>query len=230
MACATGAVGAADAATSPKALRAAILKAELVQHSVHYVTVTSQVGGSQGGVRARDVADVARDRGIQRWTVFSKSGKPGHLTILMIHSNAYVHGDALGLEWAGFGAGTWASQYAGKWLSIPHDSSNYLSSIYALVTRNVTIGSFARGCLPQSGLSLVTSTVGGRTMRGLRGTAPDGGVLTTYVHQRGTPLPVGGIEAQGNGALVGLGRVTLSDWNEPVIVKAPTHSIPFNPP
>jgi len=219
MACATGAVGAADAATSPEALRAVILKAELAQHSVHYVTVTSYVGGSMGGVRARDVADVARDRGIQRWTVFSKSGKTGHLTILVVHSTAYVHGDAFGLQWGGFGKV--GSGFAGKWFSIPHNSP-----IYALVARNITIGSFARGCVPRSHLSFVTGTVGGRTMRGLRGTAPDGGVVTTYVQESGRPLPVEGIEVE-YGVQVGLGHVTLSDWNEPIHVEAPTHSVPM---
>jgi hypothetical protein len=228
MACATGAVCAGDAATSPKALRAVILEAELAQHSVHYVTATSYVGG-MGGVRARDVADVARDRGIQRWTVFSLlSGRTGHLTILVVHSTAYVRGDAFGLEWAGFGAV--ASRYAGKWFSVPRveivGGRGRNSPIYVLVARNVTIGSFARGCVPRSHLSLATGTVGGRTMRGLRGTAPDGGVLTTYVHESGTPLPVEGIEVE-YGAQVGLGHVTLSAWNEPVRVQAPTHSVPI---
>jgi hypothetical protein len=194
-----------------------MLKAESAQRSVHYVTATSQVGGSQGGVRARDVADVARDRGIQRWTVSSKSGKTGHLTIELVHSTAYVNGDAFALRWAGFGA--LPPNYAGKWLSISHHSS-----LYPLVARNVTIGSFARGCVPGSRLSLVTGTVGGRTLRGLRGTAPEGGVLTTYVKKSGTLLPVAGIEIE-RGARVGLGHVTLSDWNEPVHVQAPIHSV-----
>jgi hypothetical protein len=194
-----------------------MLKAESAQRSVHYVTATSQVGGSQGGVRARDVADVARDRGVQRWTVSSKSGKTGHLTIELVHSTAYVNGDAFGLQWAGFGA--LPPGYAGKWLLIPRDSS-----IYALVARNVTIGSFARDSVPGSHLSVVTGTVGGRTLKGLRGTAPQGGVLTTYVHEGGTFLPVAGIEVE-RGARVGLGHVTLSDWNEPVHVQAPTHSV-----
>lgn len=116
LACATAAVGVADAATSPTALRTAILKAELAKQSLHYVTATSQAG-----LRVRDVADVARDRGIQRFTMLSKSGKTGHLTILVVHSTAYFHGDAFALHALGFQT-SFASAVAGKWISIPHDS------------------------------------------------------------------------------------------------------------
>lgn len=215
--------GTAAAATSPKAFRAAVLEAELAQRSVHYVIATSQVGASSPGVRARAVADVARDRGIQRWT-YSKSGKTGHLTILLVHSTPYVHGDRLGLQWAGFGAQV-ADRYAGKWLSIPRNSP-----ISALLVRNVTLGSFAKNSLPAgSDLSLGSGTAGAKPVRALHGTAPEGGSLTIYVPESGTPLPVEGIEVE-SGAQVGLGHVTLSGWNEPVRVRAPTHSVPLQTP
>jgi hypothetical protein len=67
------AVAAAYGARSPRALRAAILKTELARQSVHYLAVTSQAGN-----RVLDVADVARDHGIQRFAVFSKTGRTGH--------------------------------------------------------------------------------------------------------------------------------------------------------
>jgi len=72
VACAIAAVGVADAATSPKALRTATLSAELAKHSFRWVSLLSQAG-----YRMRQVTDVARDRGIQRVT-FSKSSKTGH--------------------------------------------------------------------------------------------------------------------------------------------------------
>jgi hypothetical protein len=223
LACAIAAVGAADAATSPRALRAAILRAELAQQSVHYVTATSQAGQ-----RVRDVADVARDRGIQRFTVFPKSGKTGHLTVLLVHSTAYMHGDAFALHALGFPT-PFAAHNAGKWVSIARNSPPY-----PLVVRNVTLGSLARDVVPGNHLSLVNGTVGGRAVRGLRGTAPkggttapEGGILTTYVPESGPPLPVEGIEFQ-RGSHVPTGRVTFSRWNEPVHVQAPTHSVPIH--
>lgn len=209
------AVGAANAATSPKALRAAILKAALAQHSVHYVTTkTMRAGATQAGTRARDVADVAQHRGIQRWTVSFGSGKPRHITFLVIHSTAYVRGDSASvLTWGGF-----PHLPPGKWFSIPHDSQ-----IYPLIASNVTLGSFVQDVVPANHLSFVSSTVRGRTRKALRGWATEGGVLTLRLRKGGPPLPAEGTEIL-RGIEVGLGHVIVSDWNEPVHVKAPTHS------
>ena len=221
-ACATVTVAVADAATSPTALRTAILKAELAKQSLHYVTATSQAG-----LRVRDVADVARDRGIQRFTMASTSGKIGHVIILVVHSTAYFRGDAFALHALGFQI-SFASALAGKWISIPHTSPTY-----APFARNVTLGSFARDGIPESHLSLVSGTLGGRAIRGLRGraTAEGGiftsgaasksGILTTYIRLSGPPLPVDGTEVERGFS----GRVTFSRWNEPVLVQAPTHSL-----
>jgi hypothetical protein len=213
---ATAAAGAAGAAPSPKTLRTAILKAELAQHSVHYVTTTLRAGATKAGIRARDVADVARDRGIQRWTVSSKSRKLGHIEFLVVHTTAYVRGDtAFVLGWGGF-----PHLHPGKWYSIPHNSQ-----IYPLVARNVTLGSFARDVVPAHHLSILSSTVRGKTLRSLRGWAPEGGVLTIHLRKGGLPLPVEGAEVE-RGIEVGLGHVALSDWNEPVLLTAPTHAPP----
>jgi hypothetical protein len=218
MACALAAVGGADAATAPKALRAAILKAELAQRSVHYVTTTSRPEAAiVVGVRTRDVADVARNRGIQRWKVFWFGGRTGHLTIRLVHSTVYFRGDAVGVLWIGLSP----SSSAGRWFSIRHNSV-----AYSTFARNLTIGSFARDVVPDSHLSLVRGTVGGRTVRGLRGAAPEGGVLTTYVPEGGTSRPAEAIEVE-HGAQFGIGHTTLTNWNEPVHVKAPAHSVPF---
>lgn len=213
---ATVAAGAADAATSPKTLRAAVLEAELAQHSVHYVTTTLRAGATKAGIRARDVADVARDRGIQRWTVSSKSRKLGDITFLVLHTTAYVRGDtAFALGWGGF-----PHLHPGKWYSIPHGSQ-----IYPLVARNVTLGSFARDVVPAHHLSILSGTFHGRTVRSLRGWAPEGGVLTIHLRKGGSPLPVAGAEVE-RGIEVGLGHVVLSDWNEPVHLTAPPHAPP----
>lgn len=214
---ATTAAGAADAATAPKTFRTAIIKAELAQHSVHYVTTTLRAGATKAGFQARDVADVARDRGIQRWTVFSKGKKLGHITFLVVHATAYVRGDTPSvLGWGGF-----PHLHPRKWYSIPHNSQ-----MYPLVARNVTLGSFAREVVPAHHLSILSGTFHGKAMRSLRGWARDqGGVITIYLPKRGSPLPVEGNEVA-RGIEVGLGHVTLSDWNEPVHLTAPNHAPP----
>jgi hypothetical protein len=217
VACAIAAVGSALAATSPSALRAAILRAELVKRSVHYVTRTSEAG-----MKAREVADVGAGRGIQRIS-FSKGGKTGHVTEIVVPGKAYLRGDASGLRALGFPASV-ASGYAGKWVSIPPSSS-----LYAPSARDVTIDSFVRDGVPESQLSLVSGTVGGKAMRGLRGTAPEGGILTVYVPESGPPLVVQGTEVE-TGAHASRGRVILSRWNEPVHVQAPVHSVPIQYP
>jgi hypothetical protein len=208
------AVGAADAATSPKALRAAILRATSAKHSVHYVTASSGLGE-----RIRMVSDVAANRGVQRVT-FSRSGKTGHATTLLVNSTAYIYADAFALqEYMRFPA-SFASHYAEKWISIPRTSRYYQPA-----ARDVTLGSFISDGLPRQHLSVIRATVGGRTLRGLRGTAPEGGTLTLYVPLSGSPLPVAGREVVKAVNLTS--RVSMSRWNEPVRLKAPAHVVPI---
>lgn len=165
------------------------------------------------------VSDVAGNRGIQRVT-FSRSGKTGHATTLLVNSTAYIRADAFALrEYMRFPA-SFASRYAGKWMSIPRTSRYYQPA-----ARDVTIGSFISDSLPQRHLSVVRGTVGGRTLRGLRGTAPEGGTLTLYVPTSGSPLPVAGKEVVA--ALSVTSRVVMSRWNEPVRVQAPAHAEPL---
>lgn len=214
-------VGTADAAASPKALRAAILKADLAKHSVHYVSVST----ASGGRHARDVADVGRTSGIQRVT-FSQNGKTGRQTTLVIHSTGYLHGDAFALHAMGF-PNSFVSRYAGKWISIPHTSP-----LYAPLAQDVTLGSFARNGLPRTHLTVVGGTIAGKPMRGLRGTAPaseGGGTLTVYVPTSGPPLTSEGTLVI-RGAHAGTAHVTVSRWNEPVHVHAPAHAVPVQIP
>ena len=50
--------------------------------------------------------------------------------------------------------------------------------------------------LPRTHLSLVSGMVGGRAMKGLRGTSTQGGTITTYVPESGPTLPVEAIEVE----------------------------------
>jgi hypothetical protein len=196
------------------ALRAAILKAELAKHSVRWVSFLSQ-----GGDRMRQVTDVAKNRGIQRVTV-SKGDKTGHETTLLLRSTAYLRGDAFALRDLGLSASQ-AARYAGKWISFHHGSTSY-----ALLGTDLTVGSILMDDVARTHLSLVSGTVGGKAMRGLRGTSDQGGTITTYIRKSGPPLPVEVIEVEHH-AHARSGHSTFSRWNEPVHVSAPAHSTPF---
>lgn len=116
VACAVAAIGTADAATSPQALRSAILEAALAKHSVHYVTV-----GTVLGARTKTIGDAAKGRGIRRVT-YSRQGKTGHATTRLVGSTAYVRGDAFALRAYMRLPRSFASRHAGQWISIPHNS------------------------------------------------------------------------------------------------------------
>ena len=212
VACAIAAVGSAYAAPSPLALRAAILEAEGAEHSVRWVSFLTQ-----GGMRMRQVTDVARNRGIQRVT-FSKGGQTGHETTLLVGAAVYLHGDVFALRELGLSTSQ-AARYAGKWISFHHGAKGY-----ALLARDLTVASIAMDDLARTHLSIVGGRVGGRTMKGLRGTSREGITETTYVPKSGPPLPVEAIGVEHPG----IGHATFSRWNEPVHVRAPAHSTPFH--
>jgi hypothetical protein len=214
VACTVAAVGTADAAISPRALRSAILKAALAKHSVHYVAV-----GTVLGARTKMVSDVAADRGIKRVT-YSRKGRTGHATITVVESTAYVRGDAFALRAYMQLPKSFASHHEGQWISIPHSSP-----VYRLATIDVTFGSFVSDSVPRHRLSVVRATVAGKKLRGLRGKAPGrSGTLTVFVPRSGPALPVEGRRVV-RGAYPATSRVTMSHWNEPVRVKAPTHAV-----
>lgn len=216
VACGAAAAGVADAANSPASLRTAILRAVSAKHSVRYVTVSSG-----GGARMKMVSDVAGREGIQRVT-FSKNGRTGHATTLVVKSTGYIRGDAFTLHaYMGFPT-SFASQFAGQWISIPPTSP-----LYRPVAIDVTFGSFVSHALPKGHLTLVSDSIQGTRLRGLRGTSVEGpGTLTIYVPTSGNPLPVEG-KAVSSGAHPGTSTISLSRWNERVRVQAPTQATPL---
>lgn len=216
VACTVWAAGVADAASSPTALRAAILQATLAKHSVHYVTVSSG-----DGAHMRMVSDAGSDRGIQRVT-FSKGGRTGHADSLVVGSTAYIRGDAFALHaYMGFPR-SFASHYAGRWVSIPPTSP-----VYAPVAIDVTFPSFASHMIPEAPLSVVRGPAGARNLTGLRGRSSEGpGIATVYVPSNGAALPVKGTAAAAASQPVGT-VVTMSRWNEAVRVQAPANAVPL---
>jgi hypothetical protein len=216
VACTVAAVASADAAISPRALRSAILKAALANHSVHYVAVSTVLGA-----RTKMVSDVAVDRGIQRVT-FSRKGKIGHATTMLVKSTAYVRGDAFALRAYMRLPKSFASHHAGQWISIPHTSP-----VYRFATIDVTFKSFISDSVPRHRLSVVRGTVAGKKLRGLRGKASGRiGTLTVFVPRSGPKLPVEAKDVV-RGAYPATSRVTMSHWNEPVHVNAPAHAVPL---
>jgi hypothetical protein len=216
VACTVAAVCTADAAISPRALRSAILKAALAKHSVHYVSV-----GTVLHARTKTVSDVAADRGIQRVT-FSRQGRTGHVTTMVVEATAYVRGDAFALRAYMHLPKSFAFHHAGQWISIPHTSP-----VYRLATIDLTFKSFIGDSVPQRRLSLVRGRVAGEKLRGLRGKARGrSGTLTVFVPRSGPRLPVEGRRVV-RGAYPATSRVRMSRWNEPVRVKAPAHAVPL---
>lgn len=216
VACTVAAAGTADAAISPRALRSAILKAVLAKHSVHYVTVRTVLDA-----RMKMVSDVAADRGIQRVT-FSRKGRTGHVTTMVVKSTAYVRGDAFALRAYMHLPKSFSSHHAGQWISIPHTSP-----VYRLATIDVTFKSLISDSVPRHHLSVVRGKVAGKKLRGLRGKARGrSGTLTVFVPMSGPELPVEGKHVV-RGAYPATSRVRMSHWNEPVRVKPPAHAVPL---
>lgn len=216
VACAVAAIGTAAAAKSPRVFRSAILKAALAKHSVHYVTVSRVLGA-----RVKMVSDVAANRGIQRVT-FTRKGRTGHATTVVVKSTAYIRGDAFALHAYMRLPKSFASHHAGRWIAIPHTSP-----IYRLATSDVTFKSFISDSVPLHHLSVVRGKGANRKLRGLRGREREGGTLTIYVPKRGPRLLVKGRDVV-RGAYRATSRVRMSHWNEPVRVRAPAHAIPLH--
>lgn len=216
--CAATSVGVAGATTSPKSLRAAILQAVSAEDSAHYVVTDSGRGFSTSMV-----CDVAAGRGIQRITIV-RSGRTGHVTVLVADSRAYFRGDSFGLHaYMGLSASQ-ASRDAGRWLVVSHSSSAYAS-----IAADVTFASFASHLVPKAHLALVSATLAGRKLVGVRGTTQEEGLTVTnavYAPKSGTRLPA---EATAviPGPQGGTGRTTISKWNEQVRVQAPAHATPI---
>lgn len=206
------------AGQSPTALRSAIQRAVDARHSVHYVSQNEGAGRS-----LLLICDVGRGIGVQRIALVA--GKAGSGTLLVVHRTAYIRGDAFTLQ-AFFGLKkAQATRYAGKWISIPHSDK-----LYAPTAADATFESFTGDLLPKGGLSVVKSTVGGKKVLGLRGTAKQQGITfreTVYVPDRGLPLPVH--ETATSKVPVGeQSQVAMSHWNEELHVKAPAHAVPIS--
>jgi hypothetical protein len=209
-------VGAAAAtAASPAQLYRQSLAAARAQRSVHYV---SQAHAADRSIRI--VGDAARDRGSQRITV-TRSGKTGHVVVLVIANTAYLKGDVFTLQsYMGFPSSQ-ATKFAGKWLRIRHGSQGF-TAVAAAVRLDSAVSELAmRAPLGDGG----TETIDGVRTVGIASAYTRAGVRvkeTLYVRASGTPLPVSEVTAAGSHGTL---TVALQRWNMPVRVSAPKTSV-----
>lgn len=217
VAVAGGAVAAAIAAQSPKALRTAIFAAARKQHAVHYV----EIGAAQG-LRQTIVGDVAATRGRQTFT-FTLQGRVGQFTVLVVKRVAYLRGNALALAgYLGFTRAQ-ASRYQGRWILVPHSNRRYKDLAAA-----VTLPSFLAESYPVRPLSLATAKIGGRKITGVRGTHREAGlryVQTVYPRSKPPLLPLEVTDIEAKKGFVDATKI--SRWNETVRVGAPAHAVPI---
>jgi hypothetical protein len=215
-AAAAASVGAvALAAQSPRALRASIFATARKQHSLHYV----ERGAAGRVLRQRIVADVAGNRGIQRIT-FTIQGKKGVFTVIVVNRIAYVRGNAYALR-VNLGLTTaQAAPYSGRWISVPPANARYKN-----LAASVTLPSFLHDIYPRAPLALVTTSIGGRKVTGVRGTNREPGVRfveAVFPDSKLRPLGVSDVDAS-KGFIDG---IRISRWNERVHVTAPAGAVP----
>src|SRR4051794_12587165 len=124
----------AAAAESPTALADAIVKAGLAQKTVHY-----RVDAQLTNMKLVQIADIGANAGIQRITL-TRSGGPGHVTVIVAGANAYIRGDARTLvEYMGFKSAG-AKRFANRWVLVPRGNAHF-----AAIAGDVTLGSAMRG-------------------------------------------------------------------------------------
>jgi hypothetical protein len=216
---ATAAVAAAVAlaAQSPRAVRNSIVAAARSEHSVHWKG-TDLVGGA----RATTAADVTADEGVQQVT-FHLGTATAHVTIRVIDHTAYVDGDALGLRLNLHLTSAQASQYAGRWISIPKTDK-----LYAGTAQADTLGSLITSIAPHGRLKAFSAKRHGVRVVGVQAVHGSGKKKTLQVlaaMARGKRLPIE--EDEVTPGLQSISSTTLSRWNEPVSVTAPANAVPI---
>jgi hypothetical protein len=206
----------AAAATTPKETYRAAIIAMGGKKSVHYVA-TSKLGGDVETM----VGDAALDRGVQRIT-YTHGGTTGNVTVVVVGTAAYVHGDRFALvQYMGLTAEQ-ASRYAGKWFVVKAPTH-----AFAVIGEAVTFRSFVDELLmPGPYTAAPAATVAGKYAVGVRSTVTRSGekaTLTLYV-AAGSPLPVEQVAKGSSGTIT----TTLARWNEKVAVAAPAGALAFH--
>jgi hypothetical protein len=217
VAAAGGAGAVASASQSPEAVRASIFDAARSRHSVHYVST------SVGPAQTKMVADAGADRGIQR-IAYTKSGKTGQVTVIVVGTMAYVRGDAFTLHNYMKFTKSQSTRYAGRWISIP-------PPLNSAVAAAVTFSSFLKELATSKARAtrVLAAKIGGQPLIGVRSVGRDHGfrVVTSLYAVRG-PLRLPVREKEVVPAKGWQSVATMMRWNERVRVRRPAHAVPIS--
>jgi hypothetical protein len=216
-------VGAAAAAAvalaatqSPRKLRSSIFDNARKQHSVHYEERAVGVGLTQ-----TMTSDVAGSRGVQKIS-FTLGKTNGRFSVRVVNKTAYLRGDAEALHgYFGFTAAQ-ATAYSNRWIAVRRGQPKYSD-----LAASVTLPSFLHDIYPSTPLVLVTTTINGHKVTGVRGTNRQGGgvefVEDVFPDKKLRPFGVHDVEPTKGF----VDSFKLSHWNEAVHVAVPPDAVPI---
>ncbi len=206
--------------TAEQVLAVTVAAAES-QGSVHLVN-TNTTGPPGGGTY-----DINATEGKQTTT----GGTQGKSDLLVEPGHAYLQGDAAFLQDSfGFPA-SFASQYAGKWISfVPSDPG------YQQIVDGDTLSSALTESTPTRALTLTSTRIlDGQNVEGVSGGLPrdlsQGGAKGSQVLYVSTTAPYLPVEVVTSGSLDGQSGTTVvafSRWRESVSVVAPNGATPIS--
>jgi hypothetical protein len=201
---------------TPQALRAAIVSAAGTQKSVHYVSASTNATQT-----ITIVCDAGVGKGIQQIS-FRQGKKHGHVTVIVVGTNAYLRGDAftltnfIGIKAAG------ATRYANKWIVVPASHPAF-QPIAAAVTLTSAIQEFG---VNTGTLSTAAGLVAGKKVLGVRATvkvSTGKAVDTLWARDGQLRLPVEETITRKGLSVTN----TYSNWNERVVVRTPKGAVPI---
>lgn len=202
---------------SPKGGLGSAVTAALAQQSVHW----TESGGEDMRGAFRLTSDVTASSGEQRLTILPRGASAD---IRLVNGALYVEGSPLGLQWTLGLTEAQAARYAGRWILIARSDD-----VYARTTNGLTLGSLVHDTTsPDLGNSgkpkVITGTCTGPGSVSSKMEKDGGSYVSLSMQASGARLP--------DAVAVNFGPGTwfdgcFSNWNKPVSVLAPTHSVPI---
>ncbi|MDX6480534.1 MAG: hypothetical protein QOG85_1044 [Gaiellaceae bacterium] len=205
--------------TGPHGVLGSMVAAALTQKSVRW----TESGGEDMRGSWRSTSDLTANSGEQRLTLPPTDGEAD---IRFVNGVVYVEGNPAGLQWTLSLTDAQATRYAGQWISVPTSDD-----LYARTSDGLTLASLVRNVTsPDLGASfpprVIRTKLGGTSVIDFVEGEPGRGGPSLKVSTRagGNGLPIYAAVDFGPGTSFA-GR--FSNWNEPVHVRAPAHSIPL---
>jgi hypothetical protein len=201
---------------------AAAVMATKRQSSFHFEE-TATAGTSGVSI----IADVGTAAGEQHITV-RQGARKGHLTVLLASGTAYFQGDSLGLQGLTGLSAKLATQFAGRWISVPSKNSSFSALAGSLAVKtaatqlvNLT-GTLTRG---KTSTKLGHPAVAVKASQSSKTASLE---LTMYVRTTGAALPIAveGTSKQSGNAAHSI-SAKFSDWGEVLHLTAPSGAVPL---